>query len=338
MEQMMKGRRPRAAGQVLLVISIILAGCNFNLGSAGSGPRAWIDAPLEGSVLEPGQVLVQSHVSDAAGVVEVALIVNGAQIRVDSPTGADIPITSINQAWDASLPGDYTLEILPKNSAGEVGRSLPIHVRVAGSPPSPTSIPVIVATLTPVPSPTFTPTPTVETPPLAHLTSNANCRSGPGTVYPVSSSFVAGTELAIVGRNDASTWLVVKTPGGSTQCWISITTVEAIVAVADFLVLIAPPTPTSMPVPPMAPTALAITARTCSSETYAVTLHWSDNADNEAGYHIYRDGTLIANLGAGATNYTDNPPGSGPYVYGVEAFNAVGLSNRPTVNEIGCII
>jgi hypothetical protein len=64
---------------------------------------------------------------------------------------------------------------------------------------------------------------------------------------------------------------------------------------------------------------------------------WNDTATNESGYRVYRDGNLIATLGANATGYTDSPPYGGPYTYGVEAFNAAGASSRPTVVESGCI-
>lgn len=91
------------------------------------------------------------------------------------------------------------------------------------------------------------------------------------------------------------------------------------------------------PSPPEAPTKLVISERTCDAKLYQVTLSWVDNAMNEEGYRVYRDGKLIATLGKNATSYTDNPPGSGPYTYGVEAFNADGASGRPTVKEEGCL-
>jgi hypothetical protein len=62
-----------------------------------------------------------------------------------------------------------------------------------------------------------------------------------------------------------------------------------------------------------------------------------DNADNEEGYRVYRDGNLLATLGKNAKSYTDHPPYGGPYTYGVEAFNSTGVSDRPTVQEGGCI-
>jgi len=334
----MKVRWARTTALGGVVFSFLLAACNFSLSSAGPGPRAWIDTPLDGSVLEPGLILVQSHVAGPSGVTEVALVVNGTRIRVDAPADTGAPITSIGQAWDASAPGEYTLQVEARDASGALGLSIPVRVTVGGSLPTPTR----EATPTPVPSqavtlgPTLTPTSEGE--PVARLTANGNCRSGPGTVFGIVTSYETGTELSILGRDAAGAWWLARKESGAAACWISIAVASAIGPVAGVPVVASPPTPTAKPVPPEAPGALAITARTCVSGTYSVTLGWADNADTEAGYRIYRNGTLLATLGAGATSYTDNPPGSGPYVYGVEAYNAAGASSQPTVNEAGCVI
>jgi hypothetical protein len=77
---------------------------------------------------------------------------------------------------------------------------------------------------------------------------------------------------------------------------------------------------------PLAPDALSATP--VASD--AIALAWADNATNEAGYHLYRsaDGanyTLVGNLPANATTYTDTGlnPGS-QYYYSVAAWNSAG--------------
>ncbi len=62
-----------------------------------------------------------------------------------------------------------------------------------------------------------------------------------------------------------------------------------------------------------------------------------DTADNEDGYRVYRNGTVLANLGAGATSYTDHPPQGGPYNYKVEAFNGAGAASD-TTSDPGCLL
>ncbi|NIM94584.1 MAG: CSLREA domain-containing protein [Anaerolineales bacterium] len=97
------------------------------------------------------------------------------------------------------------------------------------------------------------------------------------------------------------------------------------------------PTATLKPSPPAAPIQLTITKKVCTDKEYSVTLVWMDVANNEVGYRVYRDKDLIATLKGNSTSYTDKPPGSGPYTYGVEAFNNAGASGRPTVFEEGCL-
>jgi hypothetical protein len=88
---------------------------------------------------------------------------------------------------------------------------------------------------------------------------------------------------------------------------------------------------------PEAPGNLYIANQVCSGQEYTVTLNWFDQADNEDGYRVYREGALIATLGPDASAYSDSPPYGGPYTYGVEAFNNAGESTQPTVQEGGCI-
>jgi hypothetical protein len=88
--------------------------------------------------------------------------------------------------------------------------------------------------------------------------------------------------------------------------------------------------------PPAAPTQFSIGNWICNPPIYSVTLQWIDMADNETGFRIYRDGQLIATLGADVESYTDNPPPNVSHTYGVEAYNPAGASSRPTLQEGIC--
>ncbi len=98
-------------------------------------------------------------------------------------------------------------------------------------------------------------------------------------------------------------------------------------------------TPTSPPPqnPPAAPSSLTATD-SCTSTTRRVNLRWPD-VSGETGYKVYRGSTLIANMAAGNTAYTDNNPPSrrSAYTYGVEAFNNAGSSSRKTAQAPGCM-
>jgi hypothetical protein len=189
--------------------------------------------------------------------------------------------------------------------------------------------------------------------PLATFTKNANCRRGPSTAYGVVTSLLEGQEVMLEGRNADNSWWWALLPQSTAHCWVSDTTVEVIGPVVDLPIIAAPPLPTDTPTPtpkppkpkpttpqpspPAAPAQLTITKKVCTDTEYSVTLGWMDIANNEDGYRVFRDGQLIATLAKNATGYKDNPSGSGPYTYGVEAFNAAGSSQRPAVYEDGCL-
>ncbi len=74
---------------------------------------------------------------------------------------------------------------------------------------------------------------------------------------------------------------------------------------------------------PTAPSNLKLTVK--DSRTIEIT--WSDNSNNETGFKIFRNGVLIATVGANVTKYTDTGliPGA-TYTYEVRATNNIGDS------------
>jgi|GEM_PF-3263899 hypothetical protein len=76
---------------------------------------------------------------------------------------------------------------------------------------------------------------------------------------------------------------------------------------------------------PTEPSSISVSNQ-CLSGNLTATLTWKAVTDNGTGYHVYRNGTLIATLPANATTYTDTAkvtPGTG-IVYSVAAFNDTG--------------
>lgn len=83
--------------------------------------------------------------------------------------------------------------------------------------PSKTPEPFPTITLTP----TITPTPT-ETPPMISVTANTNCRSGPGTSYPIQGVLLVGESAEIVARSSIEDYRYVLLPQAPGEpCWIS---------------------------------------------------------------------------------------------------------------------
>lgn len=180
-----------------------------------------------------------------------------------------------------------------------------------------------------------TPTPTpLPSPPMAKFIQNAFCRKGPGTEYGTAAAYEKGQETELIGRSEPgrpSWWYTVL------RCWVSDTTTETSGPVDGLQIIPAPPT--QVPVtPPSAPARVRVTDMVCDAKQYRVTIGWLDQSDNEDGYRVYRDGSLIVTLGANVTSYTDNAPKPGPHTYAVEAYNEGGASARESVVDKGCVI
>jgi hypothetical protein len=75
----------------------------------------------------------------------------------------------------------------------------------------------------------------------------------------------------------------------------------------------------------------------CTTGSVNISLSWSDAANGEDGYRIYRDGTKVADLASGSTSYSEIAPGAGTYTYKVAAFDATGESpSQVSVNTSNC--
>ena len=203
--------------------------------------------------------------------------------------------------------------------------------------PTRTGTPTAVS---PTDTATITPTPTPSVPTVS-VSQTTNCRTGPGTGYDLLGSLAVGQTAEVVGKYTPGDYWIIDTPGGTGTCWLwgQYATVGG--NMSGVPELAAPPTPT--PALPDAPKKFAA-AVTCTSGglliyNVHVNLTWSDEATNEDGYHIFRNGTLLVTLGANTTSFADdttlpmlhNLGDPAPSVlYGLEAFNSTGPS--PTRN------
>jgi len=64
----------------------------------------------------------------------------------------------------------------------------------------------------------------------------------------------------------------------------------------------------------------------------AATLRWTDNANNETGFKVYGNNTLVATLGANIHSYAlTGLSAETAYTYSIKAYNSAGTSNPSTV-------
>ncbi len=175
-------------------------------------------------------------------------------------------------------------------------------------------------------SPAITPT---TKPTLSVNTDNAECRSGPTTDAKLVAKFPVGTTVDLVGKDTADSYYIVVDPASHDLCWIE---AQFGTPGGSFSLLpeITPPaqaTAQNAKVPAK-PGALFYNFTCLGGSQVTVDLRWSDTANNEKGYRVYRDGTQIADLPANSTTYTDTTtvaPGTA-LKYQVEAYNDVGAS------------
>jgi hypothetical protein len=187
---------------------------------------------------------------------------------------------------------------------------------------TPEATPELVAIWTETP----TPEPVI---PLFTFDQNANCRRGPGTSYNVTTSYARGVELEADGRNEDNTWLRLLVPNTRANCWVALSTGTLLVSL-EILPIVAYPALLNPP------SQLNINNRMCSPNGYQLRLTWASQADGKAGFKVYRNGALLATLGATITSYEDTPPFGGPYTYAVESYSADSTSARAQVTDLAC--
>lgn len=199
--------------------------------------------------------------------------------------------------------------------------SEPIVAATAVTTPTPEIF--VVPTLTPEP------TPTESAPPLT-VNQDANCRKGPGSRYDVVTSLTKGTQTLAVGRNEASNWWLVQVPQTEVQCWVSGISLQGGGDPGQVPLVNVGPLPGI-------PGSLAAGKTTCSPNlnAYPVELAWGDSV-GETGYRLYRNGALVATLGANAGYYADEAPKGTALTYELEAFNGLGKSERVTLSVEAC--
>jgi hypothetical protein len=166
------------------------------------------------------------HASDPGGISQIEFSVNGAVLGNVPGSGG---LSTARQNWSPAEPGEYRIRVRGMNSGGVWSEYAEVHVFIeaASAPATPAS--TAVATASPTPSA-----------PTLVLIQNANCRIGPGQLYEVLTSMLAGDSLPILGRDEQGTWWLVQLPGGE-RCWISAVTGNASGGIETVPIAQAPP-------------------------------------------------------------------------------------------------
>ena len=170
--------------------------------------------------------------------------------------------------------------------------------------------------------------------PMASVGEVTNCRKGPGKNYERVTQILPADSVKIIGFFSPNYWIVSTKDG---ECWLSGEFTTPVGSFAAVPTVTAPPTPAG-DIPKAASFPKNGWTFFCYGPGKAdITLSWSDNADNESGYRIIRNGDKAAELPANSTYFAETIDLlSGQSVeYQIQAYNLSGETNGP-VAKITC--
>jgi hypothetical protein len=189
-----------------------------------------------------------------------------------------------------------------------------------------TDSPRVTNTVSTVGSATTTITPTYSVP-TATIRESTNCRTGPGEEYQVVVTYTTGRELEIVGRYDPGNfWLVKSNESPDGTCWLwgeFVDVTGSYWAVAS----VTPPT-TATSAPPRAPI-IEEWNFFCEGGNLNFTVTWRDDATDESGYRLFRNGQAIVELPPNSTTHTDlyDVQSDESVEYYIQVYSPTGTSN-----------
>ena len=217
---------------------------------------------------------------------------------------------------------------------------------LTANPPTATNTLAPADTPLPTETPTITPTFTPSVP-MARVSENTNCRTGPGVIYDLVGALLVGEQAVVVGKFSAGNYWIINNPDAAGTCWIwgQYATVTGNTAGLPEYTPPPTPTPTFTPTPSFTPTPPSPNApanftanKICTPAgpafNYQFVLQWDDSANNEDGYRLYFNGGLLVSLPANTTTFPHiiGPLAPGvPFTYDVEAFNVTGASAKKSV-------
>lgn len=229
----------------------------------------------------------------------------------------NIPVEGASLQVDARTDAASTLSamITPQST----GTALPTPTVV---PPSSTSTSQPTATSAPI-----------YAVPMLTLLDATNCRSGPGVSYEIIVTYPMGQALEIIGRFEPGNFWLVKSGDSPTgNCWLWGEYADVTGSYWTVAPVTPPPAPPTLPAEPLRAPSLQKYDFSCDdiNGTFGFIMRWEDLAGNEAGYRIFRDGWLVAELPAGSTNYSETimMPANRSAEYAIQAYNSTGSATE----------
>jgi hypothetical protein len=167
-------------------------------------------------------------------------------------------------------------------------------------------------------------TPTLSQP-MVSVQDVTNCRKGPGTSYERVTQIMPLESVKVVGFYSPNYWVVSTRDG---ECWLSGEFITPSGNLAAVPTVTAPPTPLGGGPQPATFPKNGWTFY-CYGGKADITLNWNDNADNETGYRVLRNGEKVTEFPANTTSFAETIALlAGQTVhYEIQAYNEVGTSD-----------
>jgi hypothetical protein len=79
---------------------------------------------------------------------------------------------------------------------------------------------------------------------MVSVSTNTNCRTGPGTVFDIVGALVVGEQAEVVGKGEWGNYWIIKNPDGAGECWLWSNYATVTGPTDGLTVYSPPPTPT----------------------------------------------------------------------------------------------
>jgi hypothetical protein len=143
---------------VLTLTTVFVLACDFStsLGGSATKPTIIIQSPASGSQFREGEeIAIQSAATDASGIANVDLIVDGVTVRTDKPQPMQgTNLFTLTQKWQATA-GTHTIGVRAYNTPGAASDIVTIAISVASSItqlPSSTPLPTVTLPIATLPT------------------------------------------------------------------------------------------------------------------------------------------------------------------------------------------
>lgn len=152
-------------------------------------------------------------------------------------------LSSCTLSLDQLLSGQPDQDKPQDRAAGETESEQP-EISQPTQTPSDTPEPP-TPTFTPSPTASLTPTITLTPTPYVDVSQNTNCRLGPGSIYDLLHTYMAGEQALLLGKNAAEDFWYTKDPAGANpDCWLWGKFATPVGDTASLPIFTPPPTPT----------------------------------------------------------------------------------------------